>query len=337
MLTIGDMELFHIIRNWFANLFRPKALHGELDEEMEHHLSMTIDKKVAEGMSPNLAKKAALKEFGSVERLRDECQDAWGTRFLLDTVSDIRFAARQLIKSKGYLAVTILTIAMCSGLNVSIYRYVHAWIVKPFDYPNAEEVVAVGKIWKKQRNKVGAISPLSFTEIEREARSFKAIGLVDSDDNVDVVVPNGSAFVADVMLITPGIWDVAGVKPLLSSTFTRGSVEEGHDKVAVIGYQIWQSRFGGSVDVIGKQIRLDDSEHTIIGVMPDRFNILYPNRTMWLPRKESSHEMKEANRESNSHRVIARLNEGVGISQAQVELDHSPLCLRGAAFLWESG
>ncbi len=315
------MEPIYWIRNWFANLFRPKGMHDDLAEEMEHHLSMSVEKKVAEGLSPEEARREALKEFGAVERIKEECHDAWGTRMIMDTVADLRFAFRQLRKSKGFLAVVLLTIAICSGLNVAVYSYAHSLIIKPFDYPNGDEVVAVGKIWRKQSDKVGYVSPLSFVEIEREAKSFKAIGLIDSDDSVDVSIDGGAAFATDIMLVSGGVWEAVGVRPILGRTFSPESVEDGHDKVVVLSFALWQSRFEGGADVVGRKIRLNGAEHTILGVMPERFNILYPNQMMWAPRIIRSHELKEANRESNGNRVVARLKSGVSLSQAQVELD----------------
>jgi len=196
---------------WIAlkSIFRTNRVEDDLDKEVAFHLDMQTKHNVENGMSLEVARKQAIKSFGGGEKFKEDCRDSWGTRLFMDTLADIKFTLRQLRRSKGFPTVTLLTIAICGGLNVAVFSYVHAWIVKPFDYPNEEEVVAIGKVWRNQRNKVGSISPLSFVEIQKGAQSFKAIGFIDSDDSVDVSIEGGAAFVTDIMLVSPGVWEVS--------------------------------------------------------------------------------------------------------------------------------
>jgi len=253
--------------------------------------------------------------------MKEDCRDSWGTRLVLDTVADIKFALRQLRKSKGFTVVILSTIALCGGLNVAMYSFLESWILDPFQYPDEDEVMAIGNVYRKQGNRLSTISPLSFVEIERDARSFKAMGLIDGDGGVDVVIEGASPFVTSVDTVTAGIWEAVGVRPLLGQTFSPESVREGHEKVAVLSHAFWSARFDGNSDVLGRKIRLNGQEYSIVGVMPERFRIVSPKPTLWIPRVFSAAELKEGSRDSNSYRAVGRLREGVSMERVRAELD----------------
>jgi putative ABC transport system permease protein len=110
---------FREFKNWFLALLRRDTLQDEFDVEMEQHLEFMTDEFVKDGMSPPEARKAALKKFGNLESLKEDCQASWGVRMWDDLVQDIRYAFRQIAKHKVHTAIIVLIL-----LRLTDFRYV---------------------------------------------------------------------------------------------------------------------------------------------------------------------------------------------------------------------
>ena len=122
-------------------------LESEMADEMRHHLELRIERNVAAGMAPDEARYAALRAFGGVDQIQEECRDGMTWRFLENLGRDIRVAARVLRKHRGFTAMAILTLALCIGANTAIFSIVYALLLKPLPFPEPGRIVGLHNVF----------------------------------------------------------------------------------------------------------------------------------------------------------------------------------------------
>jgi hypothetical protein len=257
-------------------LLRREEIECELDEELRFHIEKEIERNVARGMSPTEAQRAALVEFGGVERVREECRDVRGVRLLEDLLQDLRYALRVLRKSPAFTLVSILALAIGVGVNATVFGFVNAVMLRPLPLPNHAELVRI------QDDNLPAYSDyLAFRE---RAPSFSGLAAYDFDSFP--LTAGDSPARADVALVSGNYFDVMGVKPVLGRGFLPEEVRTPNTHpVTVISYSLWQRRFGADAGIVGKTIYLNGRPFTVVGVMPESFlgSTFYLYYSFWTP------------------------------------------------------
>lgn len=301
-------------------LFRKDTLHDEFHAEMEQHLDFMIDDLTRQGMSREEARKEALKQFGNVEFLKEDCQASWGIRIWDDFVNDFRFAIRQLFKHKVHTAIIVLTLAICMGSNTTAYNLVVKLVSKPYDYADADQVVLVGKKWPKlQGDSIGQVSIPHYAFLEENTESFSSIGFVADGNFFDLDLNNSTRRVATDK-ITAGVWDVTGVRPVAGRFFSQEDVEQSSGKVAVLSEALWRELGGEDAQIVGEQLRLDGESYQVIGIAPESFYLRYERADVWVPRVFKPWEFQPDQRNNHSFSVVAKLKSGVSHDQANQRL-----------------
>lgn len=229
-------------------------------------------------------------------------------------LTDLRLSLRALAKSRGFAAIAILTLAVGIGSSTAMFSALRALVVEPFRYPDAHELAM---IWSGDR---WPLSPADFLDIKEQTTSFERLGAYQPG-SVNVGRENSQA-VAGVRA-TDGVLQAFGVAPLRGRLIEAGDCVEGAPPVAVISHRLWHQTFGGAEDLVGRPIRLNGADVTLVGIMPEGFEFAAPwMRTedcqIWLPHRFSEGERKER----GSHYLcgIARLKDGVTVGQADAEI-----------------
>jgi putative ABC transport system permease protein len=181
---------------------------------------------------------------------------------------DLKTACRELLKSRWFTCVTVLTLALGIGANTAIFGVVNRLMLNPLPYPNSDELVYL--LLRNQRTEFSLTAPTFVAGAWRkEARSLEAI---ESYSFREVLAYDESgARVMRGMRITSGLPALLEVSPLLGRVFTPADAEAGAPAVVMLSYETWQRDYGGANDVLGRTIALDEIPHVVVGVMPRRW------------------------------------------------------------------
>jgi predicted permease len=301
-------------------LFRRGQFHRDLEEEMNDHVRMKAGDLSKQGIPPEEARREARRGFGNALLLREKSRDAWGFRWLETLLQDLRYGLRQLRRNPGFGAIAILTLALGIGANTAIFSIIDAVLLHPLRFPDPGRLVEVYTYSTRfGRTFDIGVTPADFMNWREQNDAFENM-VAASPADFDIT---GSATPVRVIgfRVTPSLFPILGVEPLLGRTFGRSNTQPGKDTVAVLGYSLWHDAFGGRRDVIGKTVRLNQQPFTIVGIMPRSFR--YPNaalnQELFVPLVLTGKD--QTDRRSRRLEVFARLKPGVTLARAQVEMN----------------
>lgn len=301
------------LRQWW----RREHVEAELDAELRDHLEREIDDRVATGMSRTEAVRLARRDFGGVDRYKEESRDVLGLRVLDDAGRDVRYALRLLRRSPGFTIAVALTFALGIGCTSAIFALVNAVLLRPLPYANPNELVA---LWERNLPRAverNVVSAELFYQWRQNVRAFSdAAAMVPAP----VTLAGNPAERITGAQVSPSYFRLLGVHPAIGRDFTNADEANGGAAVAILSDALWRARFAADSAVIGKSLQLDGTSYTVIGVMPPEFD---PPRfgwmtefPLWIPFATTA-----ANRNWGRFlHVIARLRPGVSVEQARAEL-----------------
>jgi len=238
-------------------------------------------------------------------------------------LNDLRYAMRQLRKSPGFAAVAVVTLALAIGANTAVFSVVDQVLLHPLPYPDSDRIVEVSQTFKGLPTYDA--SPANYLDWVAQNQVFAEMaasrgwqGSLSAGDRPDRV--KGT-------MTTPSFFSLFGVDPILGRGLEPSDAQPGNDHVVVLGYGLWQRYFAGDRAMVGRDIRLNGEQYTVVGVMPPNFS---PDNygELWLPSPWGvpTHPLvpnKDPRqfRDRNYLDVWARLKPGVTTQQARVELD----------------
>ena len=233
------MAWYHEITASLAALFGRRRQDREMDEEMRFHLEMETKRLIDAGMTVREASHRARRDFGGVERHKDDTRDERGAGRWFDAWSDVRFALRSLRHRPGLIAAATLTLALGIGATSTVFGVVKRVLLTPLPYENPESVVAVWSAWKGFER-----TWLSYDEWEGwKARvpAFADIALYfDGAATIDGDSPERVRSTA----VQASVFPVLGVRPERGRGFTAEEDRPGGPRVAVLSHELWERRFG---------------------------------------------------------------------------------------------
>lgn len=265
-----------VARARLVGFFRKEQLEEELDEELRFHVTMRTRENIARGMSEAEASRAAQRQLGNLDHIKDECRDVSGGGALEVLWQDVRFAGRSLRKDLGFTVVAVVALALGIGANTALFTVMSSVFLRPLPYPAAERIMA---IWSHERGQPQARFPFSypdFLDLQSQNHSFERLGGYRRESFV-VESNGGDASEVEGGLVTSDIFHLLGVKAATGRTFTRKEDEPGGRGV-VISHQFWEEQFGKAANVTGANLNLNGESHRVIGVMPPEFRFPVQNK-----------------------------------------------------------
>src|SRR5215831_11284315 len=299
-------------------MFRRKRILADLDAQIRDHIERETEDIIARGMSPEEARNAALRKFGNVTRIKEDTREIWTVLWLERLAQDVRFALRMLRKNPGFAAVAILTLALGIGANAAIFSVAYGILLKPLPYPHPDRIMQIWGTSPHGPGKSVYLSARDFEGIEQAQHSFAQVGAYLEGGCCTVFAHGGPESISGSR-ISGNFFSVLGAQPVLGRPILPADDAPGHEQVAVITYELWQQFFGGDAQIIGKQVSMQGGSapgiparsFTVVGVMPPLFP--FPNfGKIFIPDADWAHEIQRIG--------IARLKDGVSISQANAEL-----------------
>lgn len=265
---------------WLSQLFSRRRRYNDLSVSMQEHLEEKIDELMEEGMSRKDAEHAARKQFGNVLLTEQSGREAWQWQSVELFFADIRYAARQLWKSRGITVVVVLMLALGIGAATAVFSVAYGVLVNPFPYRDVKEL-ATPRLCSSEDSRCfwDDYTPSEFLEIQQKTDIFQ--GVTASTVGNVTLTGDGEAQQIRGNYITANTFDVLGVAPMLGRAPNDADVSANHEEVAILSNRYWLSHFGGSHAVVGKVITVDGHARTVIGVMPQRF--LWRGADVYLP------------------------------------------------------
>ncbi len=304
------------------SVFRGNAVDYELDDELRLHIDRQIEQNIAAGMPPDEARFAALRGFGGVDQVREECSDMRKVNWIQDLAQDIRYGLRILSKSPGFTTIAVLTLALGIGANTAIFSVVYAVLLKPLPFPDSSQLVFLFEARPQEGIPSAGVSYDNLSEIRAQNRVFTELAGLTTHELT--LTGRGEPATIDIAGVTPELFGVLGDTPLIGRTFLPEDGKQGAAPVAILSENQWRGRFASDPNVIGSSIDLDHRSFTIVGVMPSEPGILFSPRSIevWIPLAQDplfgAWIPKQGLRFLG---VVGRLKPGTPVAVAQAELD----------------
>jgi predicted permease len=233
-------------------------------------------------------------------------------------LQDLRYALRQLHKSPGFAALAVATLALGIGANTAMFTVVESVMLRPLPYQNPDRLVYIGPA---DQESFGSTSWVTYEDVRNQTQKLENVSLFSED--VGVVQGKEGSMSVVTPGMTPSLFKLLGVAPIVGRAFTEEEGRTGGPQVVLLSEGLWRQAFNADPQIAGKTIRVNGKPRTVVGVMPRRFR--FPetmgedlHKGLWLPLQATT----EMQRDRGSHffYIVAGLKPGVSMAQAQAEL-----------------
>jgi hypothetical protein len=244
---------------------RRRHREDDLDREIRAHLDLEAEEGQENGKTSGEARHAAHRAFGNVTLVKEQTREAWGYTWLERLWQDLCFGARLLLKSPGFTAAAVLTLALGIGCTTAAFSAVYSILLPPLPFPGADRLVTVWN-WNRQLDSpfYGTSGPDYLDWVERSdafealaAVGFRRLTLLRRDESQPVLA----------YTVTPNYFDVFQRPPVLGRAFTTAEAGSKGAHAVILSHTFWTSAFGANPDVVGKAVTMASGVYTIVGVV----------------------------------------------------------------------
>src|SRR5437899_3892211 len=305
--------------SWLRSILQRSRMEGEMDAELRFHIEAFAEDLVRSGVPRQEALRRARIEFGGIERAKEECRDARGVNLIESLTQDLRFGLRMLRKNPGFTAIAVLTLALGIAVNATMFSMVSAFLLRRPPGREPSRVVVISGVNPAQsfQSDLNGVSAPNYLAWRAANHAFEEMAAADDYRSVALTAqgPNtngqtdstGRPEAIRSAAVSPNYFRVLGVSPQFGRTFAEGEDQAGHDHVVILRHELWERRFGSDNSLLGRTIRLNRENYTIIGVMPANFRLLGFVPSLWTPLVLSAADQTEAARKERSLDLYARL------------------------------
>jgi len=263
--------------NWLKQLFARRRLYRELSEEIQSHLDEKVEELVADGMPREEAMQSARREFGNVGLIEENSREVWTWPSVEEFFFDVRYGLRGMRRNPVFTTVALLTVAIGIAANAAVFTVVNSVLLKPLNYPKAEELVSLHQIAPGAEGLADfesglLLSPSMYFTYAEHNQTFQSLGVwIPGTANVTgLAEPEQVRTVA----VSDGVLQTLGVPPAVGRWFSQVDQVPNAPGSVMLSYGYWRRRFGGDRAVIGRNIMVDSQPREIVGVMPPGFRFV---------------------------------------------------------------
>jgi putative ABC transport system permease protein len=298
-------------------LFTWGARDRDMDREMAFHVESLTRDYLRSGMSQADAERAARRRFGSVIRLKERGHDVRTARVVEDIVRDVRHTGRGLRRSPSFAIAVVVTLALGIGGNTAIFSVVDQLLLRPLPYRDGDRLVVIHESFSSQSSK-NLVSPANWLDWQRESRTLQ--GLAAWRTAAYTLTGVGEPTRVNAQLVSSEFFPLLGVTPLEGRTVSVQDDRPNAPLVAVLSHELWQRRFAGDSNAIGRVVQFNDRPVEIIGVMPAGFRFVYQDTDVWAAARLDRNQPWRQTDGRFIH-VVARLEPGTTMTASRTEME----------------
>jgi putative ABC transport system permease protein len=297
------------LRALWRNLLRRDRVEAELDEELRGYFAM-----------------GGSGEYEGVAQVKERVRDVRAGASLDTLAQDVRYAVRTLVRSRGFTAVAVATLALGIGANTAIFTVVEGVLLKPLPYPEPDRLAM---LWERQLpgGSLGTVAPANFYDWRRQSRSFSRMAAIDPYPDF-ILEGAGEPRRLAGAAVSGDFFRLFGVRMALGRDFAEEEDRPGRNRVVILSHPAFDRAFGGQPGIVGRAVTLNDARYTVVGVLPRDFTLAvrgsdFQGRTRFDVFTPLALESPPPAWQRSTHPlcVFARLRDGVPPARAQSELD----------------
>ena len=272
------------VRDWFRRLWpylgRRQAAE-DLHEELRLHVELERERLLDAGLSAAEAARAAQRRLGNATLIRERTRDVWGWRWLDDLGRDVRHALRGLRRNAAFTATVVCVLAAGIGVNSAMFGIVYGMLIRPLPYPGAGAIVRVGEWYQGRSPSSVFLTNRTLPRLQAKTESFEQLAAYQAF-SFRWNSPDGATALSGAR-VSPALFPLLRARPQLGRLFTEADARTGAERVVLLSHGAWSRRFGSNADIAGTIVALDDTPHTVVGVLAEGFYFPNPDAEVWTP------------------------------------------------------
>ncbi|HEX4310477.1 MAG TPA: ABC transporter permease [Acidobacteriaceae bacterium] len=291
---------------------------ADLERELLTDLELEEEEQRERGLSADEARFAAQRAFGNPTLIREQTRAAWSRIWLEQLVRDVKYGTRTLLRSPEFAIVSVLVMALGIGATTSLFTMVRAVLLRPLPFRDSGKLVMLYEHFRHDNSGDGfnAVAPGDYRDWRSQTHGFEDMAAMRGYGGIFSGVHSELPEVVQSAGGSANLFPLLGVTPALGRVFTEAEDQPKGDPVVLLTWSLFQRRFAGDPSIIGKQIHLDTSPATVIGVLPDWFT--YPDARIqfWMPYAQTFTESDYSIHDGHQSEVVARLRPDVSVASA---------------------
>jgi predicted permease len=316
------MSLWRQLARGLRALTNQRDADQDTADEVAHFLEQATADHVARGLSSAAARRAARLEVGNVTNIREMLRDAGWENVVRTALltANLKVALRGFRRAPGFTFSALFTLAICLGANLTVFAVLDSVVLRALPFPNADRLVAVYNTYPNAGVDRDGSSITNYYERRDHIPAFSNVALYRPGSAV--VGEPAVTERTDVIQVTSDFFATLGVSPRLGRAFSETEMDAGRGDVAILTESYWRDRFGADTAVVGRNIRINGTPRTVVGVLPRSFSFLSSTARIVLPLVSSTEQRGPSERHSGSNtEMIARVRPGATIAEAQAQID----------------
>jgi len=304
-------------------LFRKRQLDAEMDEEMRSHIEMQTQENLDAGMKPPEARYAALRQFGGVESIKETCREQRGVNWMEHLIQDLRYGLRMLRKNPGSSVLALLILALGIGGTTAVFSVADKVLLNPIPGRNSDRLVTLQEV-DVMHDSHWHVSPPLIEELLTCSNLIESLTYCFQSSEEKKLRVGAETIKLRGASVAPNFFELLELRPLAGRAFLAGEGRREAEKTIIISHGLWQQYFGGDPQIIGRDIELDGSAYSVIGIMPS--NVQFPfgseESQFWVPHAFPSEEIDSDWAPRNrTWMTIGKLRDGVKLPALESMLD----------------